>query len=78
MGKIEKWHSLSSYWGYLDKTLIDILLEKSCTSHISLAYCTFALVAIEIIIENIKKKILKNYLIISSDRKHMLYEAETL
>ena len=75
MGKIEKWHLLSSNCRYFDKTFIEMFLEESCFSHIFLVHCSFVLVAIETIMqENGNRKYLKNYLL----RNYVLCEAETL
>ena len=69
MGKIEKQHLLPSNYRYIDKSFIEMFPEKFCISHIYLAHCSVALVAMETIMQKKKKKkmekkiLKKNYLL---------------
>ena len=75
MGKIEKQNLLPSNCRYFDKTIIEMIIEKSFFCHIFVTHCLFVLVAMETVMQkNGKRKNLKKYLL----RNHTLYEAETL
>ena len=74
MGKLEKRNLLPSNCRYFDNTFIEMIFEKFCFNHIFLAYCSFVLVAMETIMQNMENENTEKYLL----RNNTLYETETL